>query len=63
MQEGVHEPVHPSIDLGRRTAKPTATEGDGDRCRCGRGVCGRMDGGVRAADRRRVPLQGAAAVR
>jgi hypothetical protein len=42
VQEGVHEPAHPSINLGRRTAKPTATEGDGDRCRCGRGVRGRV---------------------
>ena len=36
VQEGVHEPAHPSINLGSPTAKPTATEGDGDRCRCGR---------------------------
>ncbi len=29
-------------------AAPAVTEGDGGRCRCGRGVRGRVDGGVRA---------------
>jgi len=43
VQEGVHEPVDPSINLGRRTAKPTTTEGDGDRRRCGWGVRGGVD--------------------
>ena len=47
------EPLRPDRvhRRGRRvltSAAPTVTEGDGDRCRCGRGVRGRVDGGVRA---------------
>ena len=43
------DPYDPTefIDDGRRvltSAAPAVTEGDGDRCRCGRGVRGRVDG-------------------
>ena len=35
--------VHRRGRRGLTSAAPTVTEGDGDRCRCGRGVRGRVD--------------------
>jgi len=53
-QESASQVIDEDDQFWPPSVAPIVTEGVGDCCRCGRGVRGRMDGGVCASDRRRL---------